>query len=610
MELANGPEGLEAAAATGGRTSGEETPPRFSPLLADVAARTAGRSPPIAIKQGSLQNSNFDLGHDLEELDANVLAEMLLKASPKFTAPFAISQITRNVSVGRAARREMDVASHGGLSESYASAAAAIVAAGATSEDGQSLGGRSSGGGASAVGLPNGHGHSNGQVLGSGPSGPLLLPPGLSMSSQLLASVSSIGTFDAEIARQRAALAAIEDDVEEESRVNRELAGRVTERLENSCRILEGLAALLTALGQAEAAYATAMAAASRVRLLGLEADDGELRAAGEALMRVPSVVDQAHRPLHATLTGMAKDVTALLSCYRAAAREVSTEAATAHRNIDAARRQLAGALGDHVTACRAFEAVLAERQRRQPTRGPEEDPWATERRLVQEQQSLQRWQDRERALLKTGFQRVTELEQQRLELSKQAMTVAVDSYRAALLPLQTDLESMTAVLRAIQPEVKLSMLRDVAATATRTAEGLAARQTECLHSVCHELFCSPEIVRQGDLQVLEPATERWRKCHFVLTRAGYLHWFTRAEEVRPLDSLALGRSTFEAGTAPRFNILEVPKGTSWLGGIRGRRLMFQAASVEECCEWAIAIREAIAVAAGKQLAFEEEGAA
>lgn len=29
---------------------------------------------------------------------------------------------------------------------------------------------------------------------------------------------------------------------------------------------------------------------------------------------------------------------------------------------------------------------------------------------------------------------------------------------------------------------------------------------------------------------------------------AGYLHWFTRAGEVQPLDFLALGRSTFEAG--------------------------------------------------------------
>ncbi|GIL43126.1 hypothetical protein Vafri_960 [Volvox africanus] len=415
MEHHIAPDGPLPGAAACGSLSGEETPPRFSPRLADVddiAARAAGKSPPITIKKSNMQCAR-DAGHDLEELDASVLAEMLLKASPKFTEPFNINQITRNVNIARAARREMDVASCGGLSESYASATAAITTGGAPSEDGQSCG-RSSGGGGTGC---NGNG-----ILGtSGTSGSLLVGGSLGLSGQLLASLSSIGIFDAEIARQRASLAAIEDDVEEESRVNRELASRITERLENSCRILEGLAELLAALGKAEAAYASAMAVASRVRLLGLDADDGELRSAGEALMRVPSVIDQAHRPLHATLTGMAKDVTALLFRYRAAARDVSAEAAITHRNIDAARRQLATALGDHVMACRSFEAVLAERHRRLPTRGPEEDPWATERRLVQEQQVLQQWQDRERELLKTGFQRVTELEQERLELSTQA---------------------------------------------------------------------------------------------------------------------------------------------------------------------------------------------
>ncbi|PNH12073.1 hypothetical protein TSOC_000998, partial [Tetrabaena socialis] len=312
--------------------------------------------------------------------------------------------------------------------------------------------------------------------------------------------------------------------------------------------------------------------------------------------------------PLHATLCGLAKDLTALLGRYRAAAREVTAEAALAQRHIDTSRKQLPAALAEHVGACRGLEQVLAERLAGRPTRGPEADPWGTEGRLAQEQQALQRWQDRERALLKRGFEQVTELERQRLEMATQAMTVTMDSYQAALLPLQHDLTSMKSVLRAIQPEVKLNGLRDMAATATATAEGLASRQAECLHSVCQQLFCSPEIARQGDLQLWEPAGERWRKCHFVLTRAGFLHWFPRVEEVRPLDCLTLGRCAFEVGKAPRFNILETPRGSGWLGGIRGRRVTFQAASVEECCEWAIAIREAIAVAVGKQLAFEDEG--
>ncbi|KAG2450052.1 hypothetical protein HYH02_000156 [Chlamydomonas schloesseri] len=592
---------------------------------------------------------------------------MLLKASPKFTEPFDMSQITRNVSIGRAARREMDVAS-----SSYGD-----TAAGHMTDDGavrrpssrNSLGGMAGGlpGLPNGGGTSNGGGASNGQRSGGatasgvaaffGPLGGLIglsSPPpagggaaarasgtgaggagaqgpqggsawgaggsgaagaagggsyGAGSLQPTMSTTSSVGTcsYDAELARQRAAVAAIEDDVEEECKVNRELAARITERLDNSCKILEGLAALLSALGAAESAYATAMAAAARVKLVGLEADDGELRAAGEALLRVPSVIDQAHRPLQGTLTGLSKDVMSLLGRYRAAAREVSSEAAAAQRHIDTIRKQLQAALGDHGAACRGLEGVLADRAAGRPTRAPESDPWATEGRLVLEQTALQTWQDRERAALRKGFQQVTDLEQQRLELVKAAMTSAVDSYRAALLPLQHDLHSMNDVLQAIQPEVKLSTLRDMAATATRTAEGLGARQAECLHSVCHELFCSPEITRQGDLQVWEPATERWRKCHFVLTRAGYLHWFPKAEEVKPLDGLALARCAFEAGKAPRFNIIETAKGGGWLGGIRGRRLSFQAASVEDCCEWAIAIREAIAVAEGKQLAFEEE---
>ncbi len=36
-------------------------------------------------------------------------------------------------------------------------------------------------------------------------------------------------------------------------------------------------------------------------------------------------------------------------------------------------------------------------------------------------------------------------------------------------------------------------------------------------------------------------------------------------------------------------------------------RCAAQAGSVEECCDWAIAIREAIAVATGKALAYDDE---
>lgn len=36
--------------------------------------------------------------------------------------------------------------------------------------------------------------------------------------------------------------------------------------------------------------------------------------------------------------------------------------------------------------------------------------------------------------------------------------------------------------------------------------------------------------------------TSLWSQCHFVLTRAGYLHWFSSMEHLQPLDMLHLAR--------------------------------------------------------------------
>lgn len=85
---------------------------------------------------------------------------------------------------------------------------------------------------------------------------------------------------------------------------------------------------------------------------------------------------------------------------------------------------------------------------------------------------------------------------------------------------------------------------------------------------------------------------------HFVLTRAGFMHWFQSPDDVGPIDGINLGCCQFEEGEAPEFKLLEggVPAFGKWLG-FKGRRFMFRASSVEECCDWAIALREAIAVA-------------
>lgn len=68
------------------------------------------------------------------------------------------------------------------------------------------------------------------------------------------------------------------------------------------------------------------------------------------------------------------------------------------------------------------------------------------------------------------------------------------------------------------------------------TNQALAARQADAVSSVSQELFCSPEIVRQGPMELWRPKTSSWESVHFVLTRAGFLHWFKSMDDALPQE--------------------------------------------------------------------------
>ena len=89
--------------------------------------------------------------------------------------------------------------------------------------------------------------------------------------------------------------------------------------------------------------------------------------------------------------------------------------------------------------------------------------------------------------------------------------------------------------------------------------------------------------------------------CYFALTRAGFLHWFEGPEEGSfPADFLQLAKCQFEAGEVPAFNLVEKSSGVALFGGGKSRLLCFRAPSIEECIEWAGAIKDAT-VAARRQ---------
>eukprot|EP00879_Flechtneria_rotunda_P026042 GHRR01027718.1.p1 GENE.GHRR01027718.1~~GHRR01027718.1.p1 ORF type:complete len:207 (+),score=78.50 GHRR01027718.1:616-1236(+) len=183
-------------------------------------------------------------------------------------------------------------------------------------------------------------------------------------------------------------------------------------------------------------------------------------------------------------------------------------------------------------------------------------------------------------------------------------------SYSNALQGLPAAAAELRGILGQLEGagEAELQHLVKVAEVMCSTNQQLAARQADSVATVSQELFCSPEIIRQGPMQAWNSRTSTWTAAHFVLTRAGFLHWFSSMESVVPLDTpLNLCRCSFEAGQAPMFHLVETGSG-GWLVGRNSRKVTLQASSVEECCEWAIALRESIALSSSTGAAAATHG--
>ena len=52
----------------------------------------------------------------------------------------------------------------------------------------------------------------------------------------------------------------------------------------------------------------------------------------------------------------------------------------------------------------------------------------------------------------------------------------------------------------------------------------------------------TPAVIRQGEMQYIDGPVAKWASGHFVLTRAGFLHWFRAMDQVEPIGTLGLAR--------------------------------------------------------------------
>lgn len=109
--------------------------------------------------------------------------------------------------------------------------------------------------------------------------------------------------------------------------------------------------------------------------------------------------------------------------------------------------------------------------------------------------------------------------------------------------------------------------------------------------AVRHYVVMMPFFDPQGTMRVI------WVERGASLKRHA-LQGTTSLHLLSPVEYVELCRCQFEQGKAPIFNLVESGAG-GWL--VRGnRKCTFKASSVEECCEWAIALREAIASATNR----------
>lgn len=251
-------------------------------------------------------------------------------------------------------------------------------------------------------------------------------------------------------------------------------------------------------------------------------------------------------------------------------------------------RGALSKAIVGHESACREVDPDVGK-----PPPGAKIDPWLTEGKLAQGHTDLLDAQYTLRTFLASAFSHVRDAEAYRLQVTKHVMSSLMQSYGSAVVkmvtPYTTNLEKVVSVLDPDQEILDLM--------ATADSHGSAASSLEVLHAEeeslrCGDLFSSPDIIRQGNLEVRESGSAHWYSSHFVLTQAGFLYWFSGKKPGSvPTDSVNLAKSSFTGGDPPEFKILE---GTQGLFGSR-RTVVFKAATIEDCCEWAISIRETLA---------------
>eukprot|EP00873_Tetraselmis_striata_P019825 jgi/Tetstr1/440089/TSEL_028447.t1 len=424
--------------------------------------------------------------------------------------------------------------------------------------------------------------------FGTSPDGrPNMFPEGEHGDSFLLA-------HDLEVQRQRSVMDSVRDDARAESTLLREMLSLVVERLGRARSSCSLYARLFADMASAESQYS------KRLQSVGSEAlkhtsafTDTSLVQDGQqdTALQLPLLVARAHAQTADSLAADAESLKTMEDELNAAWKAVSSDSLRLTQDSKVALHNLSRAFNAHEAACRSVDMLVKEVEGSGRAVQLENDPWVTESLLAKAHKHLRTCLEDGRLCLDASFLKLQQLELKRTALLSRMLSGCFGCYETSGRTVHDRAVELAGAAKAAAVETDMEGVLLAASKAMDSSNALAAHQKESVESVATELFCSPEILRQGAMELWDSTDMEWVEYHFVLTRSGFLHWFISTDDIQPTDGMNLQRSSMEAGEPPIFSVLEDGHGP-WFAAKRSRKVTFKAQDVEDCCEWVIAIRD------------------
>jgi len=304
--------------------------------------------------------------------------------------------------------------------------------------------------------------------------------------------------------------------------------------------------------------------------------------------------VRSAHSKIAQTLAESESSLNGIIAKIKKLSEELVAESPKLTEFVRSKRSALSKSKSRHQFAYKQMDSIAEHRSISRKI----DDPWFTEGQMAHDYTQLISGQVNLKKALASAYERVAEVETQRLEVAKSVVSSLVHSYGSSInecvVPFVTDINK---ALMVVDEHEEVTDLKKSKRNSQISEQALRMQYEEQETTKFGELFTSPDIIRQGPLQVLDEETRAWVNARFVLTKAG-LYWFmTENNTPRPDDSLVLARTSIEQAKAPGLKLVQ--DGTSYFSWKRA--VILRASSIDEYCEWAIALREAIQSIIGRK---------